>query len=229
MVLRKLNDPMLLKLLTYLLPWSLRRLALQSWFGFKIHPTARIGLAWIFPQSLIMEANTRIDHLTVAINLNSIEMKQNSIIGRGNWITGFPLQGESLHFQHQQNRQPNLIMGESSAITKNHHLDCTDQIIVGKFSTIAGYGSQLLTHSIDLVDCRQDSTPITIGEYCFVGTNVVVLGGSQLPSRSVLGAKSLLNKNYSTEWTLYGGVPAKPLTEIPRDAKYFTRPTGFVY
>lgn len=220
---------MLFKLLTYLLPWSLRRRALQKLFGFKIHPTARIGLSWVFPKILVMEANTRIDHLTVAINLNRIEMRENAIIGRGNWITGFPSHSDSLHFQHQEDRHPELIMNESSAITKNHHLDCTDRIIVGRFSTIAGYNSQFLTHSIDLVNSRQDSNPITIGEYCFVGTNVVVLGGSQLPPRSVLGAKSLLNKSYSTEWTLYGGVPAKPIAEIPKDAKYFTRPTGFVY
>lgn len=220
---------MLLKVLTYFLPWPLRRRALQSWFGFQIHPTARIGLSWIFPQNLVMEANARIDHLTVAINLSRIEMKQNSIMGRGNWITGFPLQSDSLHFRHQTNRHPELVMGESSAITKNHHIDCTDRIIVGRFSTIAGYGSQLLTHSIDLVNSRQDSAPITIGEYCFVGTNVVVLGGSNLPSRSVLGAKSLLSKSFTTEWTLYGGVPAKPITEISKDAKYFTRTDGFVH
>ena len=220
---------MLLKLLTYFLPWTLRRRALQTWFGFQIHPTARIGLSWIFPQTLVMEANTRIDHLTVAINLSRIEMKQNSIIGRGNWITGFPLHSDSLHFRHQENRNPELVMGESSAITKNHHIDCTDRIIIGRFSTIAGYGSQLLTHSIDLVNSRQDSSPITIGEYCFVGTNVVVLGGSNLPSRSVLGAKSLLSKAFTTEWTLYGGVPAKAITEISKDAKYFTRSDGFVH
>ncbi len=212
---------MFLKLLTCFLPWFLRRRALQSWFGFKIHPTARIGISWVFPHSLIMEANTTIDHLTVAINLGRVEMKKNAIIGRGNWITGFPLNSKSPHFQHQTNRHPELIMEESSAITKNHHLDCTDRIIVGRFSTIAGYSSQFLTHSIDLVNNCQDSAPISIGEYAFVGTNVVVLGGSLLPSRSVLGAKSLLNKSYSHEWTLYGGVPAKALAEIPETQNIF--------
>ena|SRR5688572_6392087 len=220
---------MILKILTCLLPWFLRRRALQSWFGFTIHPTARIGISWIFPDSLIMEEHATIDHFTVAINLGRIEMKRKSTIGRGNWITGFSLSKKSPHFQHQADRHPELIMEESSAITKNHHLDCTDRIIVGRFSTIAGYNSQFLTHSIDLVNNRQDSSPISIGEYTFVGTNVVVLGGSHLPPRCVLGAKSLLNKSYSQEWTLYGGVPAKALTEIPRDAKYFLRNDGFVY
>ena len=220
---------MFLKLFTCLLPWFIRRKALQTWFGFKIHPSARIGLSWIYPRQLIMEAGTSIDHFTIAINLDRIEMKQRAIIGRGNWITGFPLDKKSLHFEHQSERHPELIMEDSSAITKNHHLDCTDRIIIGRFTTIAGYQSQFLTHSIDLVNNRQDSAPISIGEYSFVGTNVVVLGGSRLPSRSVLGAKSLLNKSYSDEWSLYGGVPAKRLIEIPRDAKYFTRQDGFVY
>ena len=220
---------MFLKLLTCCLPWFLKRRALQSWFGFQLHPSARIGFSWIFPSKLIMEEGTRIDHLTIAINLDKIEMKKNSTIGRSNWITGFPLDKKSAHFVHQPDRHPELIMGEASAVTKNHHLDCTNRIIIGGFSTIAGYNSQFLTHSIDLHNNRQDSSPIAIGEYAFVGTNVVVLGGSVLPPRSVLGAKSLLNKSYTEEWTLYAGVPAKAIVPISREAKYFTRIEGFVY
>ncbi|CAN5445392.1 hypothetical protein BH10BAC3_BH10BAC3_32480 [soil metagenome] len=219
---------MLLKLLTVLLPWALRRRALNSWFGFNIHPSARIGMAWIFPKKLIMEANTRIDHFTVAVNLELIEMKSNAKIGRGNWITGFPLNSKSVHFAHQPDRQPMLVMGQSSAITKNHHIDCTNKIEIGEFSTIAGYQSQLLTHSINVMDNRQDSTPIYIGDYTFVGTNVVVLGGASLPARCVLGAKSLLNKSFTEEWMLYAGVPAKPVQNLPPGAKYFTRTVGFV-
>ena len=218
---------MLLKIYTVLLPWKLRRLALNSWFGYKIHPTARIGLAWIFPNQLVMEEQTRIDHFTVAINLLRVEMKSNSKIGRNNWITGFPAAHQK-HFLHQPERQPVLLMGASSAITKHHHIDCTNTIEIGAFSTIAGYQSQLLTHSINVLENRQDSAPIYIGDYTFVGTNVVILGGSVLPSFSVLGAKSLLNKSYSEEWMLYAGVPAKAVQALPKTAKYFSRSSGFV-
>lgn len=220
---------MFLKVLSFFLPWGLRRRALNKWFDFEIHPQARIGLAWVFPQKLIMAAHARIDHFTVAVNLDHIEMATQSKIGRGNWITGFPTNTESLHFSHQPERRAELKLGESANITKNHHLDCTNLIEIGKFTTIAGYYSQFLTHSIDVVENRQDSAPIIIGEYCFVGTNVVVLGGGSLPSYSVLGAKSLLNKAHSGEWKLYGGVPAKMLTEIPKTAKYFSRNNGYVY
>ena len=191
---------MILKLLSFFLPWPLRRRALQSWFGFDIHPGARIGMAWIFPGKLIMAEGAHIDHLTVAINLDCIELGLNATIGRGNWITGFPTKSDSLHFKHQTERKAELRIGNNSAITKYHHLDCTHKIEIGAFTTIAGYRSQFLTHSIDVFENRQDSAPITIGEYAFIGTNVVVLGGSCLPSRSVLGAKSLLNKEFRDEW-----------------------------
>ena len=220
---------MILKVLTFLLPWSIRYRALNRWFGYSIHPSARIGWAWIFPDKLIMEAEARIDHFSVAIHLDTIKMGVKSTIGRGNWITGLSTKTESLHFQHQLERRAELKLGESAAITKYHHLDCTNLIEIGRFATIAGYHSQFLTHSIDVLTNRQDSTSIYIGEYAFIGTNVVVLGGSTLPARCVLGAKSLLNKEYSDEWILYGGVPAKAVQEIPKTAKYFTRGEGFVY
>lgn len=211
------------------MPWSLRRWALNSWFEFEIHPTARIGLSWVFPTKLVMEAGAKIGHFNIIIHLDSVHMKVQSIVGRGNWITGFPSGTSSPHFSHQPTRQSKLILGDSAAITKNHHIDCTNTIKIGCFATIAGYQSQLLTHSIDVFENRQNSEPISIGDYTFVGTNSVILGGAILPSYSVLGAKSLLNKSYNEEWALYGGTPAKKISNIPKSAKYFIRSEGFVY
>jgi acetyltransferase-like isoleucine patch superfamily enzyme len=220
---------MFLKILSFLLPWSLRRRALNSWFGFEIHPSAKIGLSWIFPRKLKMEAGASIDHFSVAIHLDFMLMGAQSSIGRGNWITGLSTDNNTRHFTHQPERKAALEMGESSNITKNHHIDCSNLISIGRFSTVAGYNSQFLTHSVDLGENRQSSAPIIIGDYTFVGTNVVVLGGSHLPPYSVLGAKSLLNKAYTEEWKLYGGVPAKMLADISREAKYFSRTDGFIH
>lgn len=218
----------ILKAFIVLFPWFLKRPLLQLCFGYQLHPSAKIGFSWIYPDVLIMDENAKIGHLNVAIHLNKIHLEKAAKIGRGNWITGFTLKGNSKHFSHQSNRKPELILGEESAITKNHHFDCTQSIVIGKFTTIAGYQSQFLTHSINILENRQDSEPIIIGNYCFVGTNVVVLGGSELPAYSVLGAKSLLNKVHNKTHFLYGGVPAEPIKEIDKEAKYFTRTKGFV-
>jgi len=217
------------KLLLVLFPWFLKRILLNLFFGYKLHKTAQIGFSWIFPKNLIMEENSKIGHLNVAINLNKIHLMSGAKIGRSNWITGFSLNKNSKHFSHQNTRNPELIIGQESAITKQHHLDCTNQICIGNFTTIAGYHSQYLTHSINIEMNRQDSLPILIGDYCFVGTNVVILGGAILPSYSVLGAKSLLNKVHQNNFYLYGGVPAIPIKPINNSALYFSRKTGFVY
>lgn len=217
------------KILLFFLPWYLRRRALIKWFGYDLHPTCKLGLCWVYPRELIMRAHSQIGHFTIALHLDRIEIDEYSSIGRNNWITGFPSGTSSRHFQHQHNRSSILKIGKNTSITKHHHLDCTNLLKIGNFSTIAGYYTQILTHSIDLMENHQDSQPIIIGDYTFIGTNSVILGGAILPNHCVLGAKSLLNKPYIETWKLYGGVPALPVKDIPQSAKYFSRFEGFVY
>jgi acetyltransferase-like isoleucine patch superfamily enzyme len=217
----------ILMALSFLLPWQLRRRLLEKQFGYQIHPTARIGFAWILPNRLIMEERSSIGAATVCKNIDLLHLEAHATIGRGNWITGFPL-GQSRHFAHQTDRRPELIVGEHSAITNRHLLDCTNSVTIGKFTTFAGFHSQIISHSIDLEQNRQSSEPVRVGDYCFVGTNCVLLGGSALPDFCILGAKSLLNKSFTESYQLYGGVPARPLKSLPRDYKYFQRTEGFV-
>ena len=219
----------MLKFLLLFIPWTLRRKILIKKFGYKIHPTAHIGLSYIYPKYLEMGAGASIGHFNVAIHLDKIVIGENSSIVRSNWITGFPTGTDSKLFSHDKERKSELIIGKESAITKNHHIDCTNYIHIGDFVTIAGYNSQFLTHSIDIYESRQDSHPIEIGDYCFVSTGVRVLGGAKLPDCSVLGAGAVLNKAYTKKRMLYVGVPAMPKKEIPIDAKYFLRKEGFIY
>ncbi len=213
--------------LSLLLPWVLRRRVLGWMFHYDLHPTSRIGLSWVRPEKLVMGPQTRIGHLTFCKGLELLQMDSYATIGRGNWITGFPRGGEK-HFAHQEDRRPMLIVGEHSAITNRHLIDCTNAVTLGRFTTFAGFQSQILSHSIDLEQGRQSSAPIEIGDYCFVGTNVVILGGSVLPSYCVLGAKSLLSKAFAETYTLYAGVPAKPVKKLEATIGYFVRETGFV-
>jgi acetyltransferase-like isoleucine patch superfamily enzyme len=217
----------LLTLASFLLPWPVRRRLLELCFGYQIAPTARIGFAWVRPKRLLMEEGAVIGHLTVCKNLDSIHMKAHSRIGRGNWITGFP-GGHSRHFAGELDRRPELILGEHAAITHRHLIDCTNRVTIGRFTTFAGFQSQILSHSIDLEQSRQSSAPVSIGEYCFVGTNCVLLGGSSLPNYSVLAAKSLLNKPFAEQYSLYGGVPAREIQRLPAEWQYFHRTSGVV-
>ena len=216
------------KIITIFLPWPIKRVVLIRCFGYQISPSAHIGISWIFPSKLIMHERSVIKSLTVALHLDLIELLEDSLVERSNWITGFPSGSSSKHFKHQIGRCSSLRLGESAAIAKQHHLDCTNSITIGKYSIIAGYSSQLLTHSIDLQANRQDSSPITIGDYCFVGTGCILLGGAVLPSYSVLAAMSLLNKAMSEEWSVYAGQPASKIKEINQASGFFSRTIGFV-
>jgi acetyltransferase-like isoleucine patch superfamily enzyme len=220
---------LLLKILVVLLPWPLKRFFLVKFFKYEIHSSAKIGLSWIYPKKLIMEANSNIGSLNVAVHLDLISIGKHSSIARGNWITGFTSHVDSKHFSHQKGRESNLIIGQHSAITKNHHIDCTNVIQIGNFVTVAGYASQFLTHSINIELNIQDSKPIAIGDFCFIGTASIILGGAKLPNYCVLGANSLLNKSFTIPYRLYGGNPAKEIKELAQDFKYFNRDVGFVY
>ena len=120
------------------------------------------------------------------------------------------------------------MLGDNSAIVARHIIDCTDSVMIGKFSTIAGHRSQILTHAIDLEENEQSCEPVRIGDYCFVGTAAIILKGSVLPSYSVLGAGAVLNTIYAEEWSVYAGNPARKVKSIDASYKYFVRNNGFV-
>ena len=218
----------LLMFFSILLPWGMRRGFLERRFGYSIHAGSHIGFAWVFPRRLVLEEGARIGHLTLCKNIDLLHLGAHAIVGPLNWITGFP-SGPSRHFAHQPDRQPELIIETHAGISSRHLIDCTARIRIGAFATIGGFRSQLITHSIDLAAGRQSAEPIDIGEYCFTGTNSVILGGSTLPHHSVLGAQSLLNKKWDEPYRLYAGVPAKPIKELSPELEYFRRAEGFVW
>ena len=218
----------LIAIFTALLPWPLRRWLLTRLWGYELHPTSRIGLSLVLADKLVLQAGARIGHGNVIKGLALVRVAEQGFIGNLNWITGFPLGTDTQHFSHQPERRPELHVGAHAAITHRHMIDCTHRVEIGAFSIFAGFRSQILTHSVDLVQARQHSEPITVGAYCFVGTGCVLLGGAALPDRSVLGALSLLNKAQVEPGQLYAGVPARLVAPVPADAAFFSRTAGFI-
>jgi acetyltransferase-like isoleucine patch superfamily enzyme len=218
---------LIISIASVFLPWKIRRYILTRFLGYEIHPTSWIGLSWIFPKHLIMEAHATIGHLTVCKGVENLILREHAIIGRGNWISGV-LKENSKFYTHQTDRIPQLILKRHAAITNRHLIDCTNTVVIGEFTTFAGFKSQILTHSIDIYYNRQSSAPIIIGDYCFIGTDCVLLGGAVLPNYSILGAKSLLNKPLKEEYCLYCGVPAINVKKLSTDIAYFNRKVGYV-
>lgn len=215
-------------LATLFMPWPLRRFLLVHVLGYHIHRSARIGFSLICPTFLEMGPQSSIGHLTLCKQgVSLLRLGEGATVGNLNWITGVPLQGTP-YFKDELDRRPELVVHDQAAITNRHFVDCTAAVSIGRFSTFAGCRSIILSHSIDLINCKQSSSPVSIGEYCFVGAAAVLLPGAGLPDYSVLGANSLLNKSYAEPYFLYAGSPARPVKQLPSDFKYFTRTVGFV-
>lgn len=212
----------LLNLLIMCMPWKIRRLILNHFYHYEIHPRARIGFSYIYPEHLVMEEGATIGHLNVAIHLELIHMGKDCTICQRNWITGFPLKDKT-KFQRFPDRKPYLIMGQDSAITKQHHIDCTDMVTIGALTSISGYGTQILSHSTSLANNDGGCFPITIGHHSFIGTRSIILPGAVLPNHAVLAAGAVLNKRYTEEYALYGGVPARFIKKEDALFKFFSR------
>ncbi len=205
------------------LPWPLRRWILNRVCGYVIPRSSRIGLAWIAPDRLIMGEGSSIGHFTVCRGLELLRLGDHSQVGTFNWIVGEPSVSPGAFFAAETCRRPQLVVGDHSGITTRHYLDCTNTVVIGNFTTIAGLRSVFFSHGIDIEAGNQRSAPITIGSYCLVGTNCIVLGGSVLPDCSVLGAGSLLRDRYHETHRLYAGSPTRVVKRLSSDSAYFHR------
>lgn len=217
----------LLRALIVCLPWCLRRILLENIYGYRIHRTAKIGFSWVFPDKLEMEEHSRIGHLTVCKGLSRLKLGASACLGNLNWITGFPRHLRTF-FADNVSRAPELSLGAHAAITHRHLIDCTDRVAIGDFTTVAGFHTQILTHSVNLQANKQTAAPVSISSYCFVGTRCTILPGSLLPDHCVLAAGSVLEREQIDSYSLYGGVPARAIKSLPEDWQYFSRSVGFV-
>ena len=55
----------LLSFFVLFFPWKLKRFLLINIWKYEIHPKAKIGLSYIYPEHLIMEEGAYIGHLNV--------------------------------------------------------------------------------------------------------------------------------------------------------------------
>lgn len=61
------------------------------------------------------------------------------------------------------------------------------------------------------------SAPVKIGDHCSVGANSVILPGAFIPEGAVTGCLTLIKKALEP-WTIYAGVPAKPIRKRTLDS-----------
>lgn len=217
-----------LQVCLWVFPWPVRRFIYKKVFGFKLAPGAYIGRSIVLAKYVELGRMSAIRNLNVIKNIDEVILGDYSYLLNFNWITGTP-SNDCKYFKHVQNRRCCIQIGSHSSITSRHFIDCTGGVYVGRFTTVGGGQSQFLTHFIDPYECRQTCKSIKIGDYCFVGTKVLILPGGQLPDYSILGGGSVLTKSFDEKRMLYAGNPALAKKSLEGlDVKYFSRSIGAV-
>jgi acetyltransferase-like isoleucine patch superfamily enzyme len=203
------------------LPAALRRHLGRLLFGWDIHPTAFIGRSIILVGHLSMGAHANIGPWNVIRNLEELRLGAGASIATRNRISAHPLSAQV--FTHSPGRRSALILGDSAMITDAHEIDCSDRVELADHARLAGFRSQILTHSLNLVQDRWVTGAVVLGERCAVMSGCILLSGTRVPARSIVSAGSVVTTKLTKELTFYRGNPAIAIRSLPDTLRYFHR------
>lgn len=210
--------------LVALLPAVLKRPAYRLLFGYRIGVGTRIGIVLLDAFDVDLGAKTYIGHFNMITRVGHFRTGRHVRIGTLNVVRG----GERVSLgdysevmrlnvlnaipDHDCTTAPESVLevGSGTVITSGHRIDFTDRVTLGKNVIIGGRNSSLWTHN------RQETAPIEIGDFCYLGSEVRLAPGAKLPDECILGIGAVLTGEIKEQRSLVAGVPARvvrPLDE----------------
>lgn len=211
------------------LPWSLRHRALNLLSGFSIDVNSRIGLSIILADKVTIATGATVGHFNYVGRLDNFQMDEEAALGNFNWITGLSQKLNSPFFKKNPGRRSDLVMKRASLIAHRHYIDCSDRVQLGMYSGLAGVGSQLITHGVEPLSCRQTCSPIIIGDHTMVGTGSLITKGVKIPDYCLVSAGSVVSHVRPESYSLIAGNPAVHVRKLPETAKFFSRTNAVIY
>lgn len=107
----------------------------------------------------------------------------------------------------------NIKIGEDTIIGENVVLDGRDKLIFGNHVDVASevmfYNGE---HDINDESFKPIFSPVVIEDYVFIGPRAIILPGVTIKKGAVVAAGAVVTKDVP-EFTVVGGVPAKPIYE----------------
>ncbi len=211
-------------------PSWLKRPFYRLFFGYKIGKNVKIGLTLLDAKDCTINDDVKIGHLNVFIGVKKLSIGEHTKIGHLNIFRG----GEEIKLGryteiirlNEINAIPNpiavnevdsrFLLGDGSVIAASHKIDFTDRVEFGKCVILGGRNSSLWTHN------RQMTKPIIIGDYSYIGSEIRMVPGSEIPAKCIVGIGSVITKKLEGEYNLIGGMPAKIIRELDEDGKFLT-------
>ncbi|SJZ57813.1 Acetyltransferase (isoleucine patch superfamily) [Cetobacterium ceti] len=117
------------------------------------------------------------------------------------------------HFKNQYFK-PKLIIQKNVNIEQNFHCTCAGEIIIGENTSITPNVAIFnINHSYKKVNISPkfqdyEIKNIIIGKNCMIGTNTVILPGTEIGDNVIIGANSVVKGKICSN-TVIGGNPAK--------------------
>lgn len=126
----------------------------------------------------------------------------------------------ALHWRARFFCPEGIVIGEHTTIGNDAFLDGREGLTIGACVNIAAevriYTQE---HDIDDPDFAPVGGPVLIEDYAYLGTRVTILPGVHIGRGAVIASGAVVTKDVA-EYTLVGGVPAKPIRERSRNLRY---------
>jgi acetyltransferase-like isoleucine patch superfamily enzyme len=194
-------------------------------FGYHIGKRVRVGLTIIDAAECQIEDDVRIGHFNVFVRVNKLNIGDHVRIGHLNIIRGgdevtLGRYSELIRMNEINSIpdpdvvnkiDPRFLLGAGSIVTTGHKIDFTDRVEIGKRTILGGRNSSIWTHN------RQKTSPVSIGSFAYVGSEIRVAPGGSVPSRCIVGIGSVITGKLTAEGWLIAGVPAKPIKSLDVD------------
>ena len=217
-----------------LLPGLLKRPLYRLLFGYRIGRRVRIGLVLLDAISVDLGDGTEIGHFNAVTRVGVFRAGRETRIGSFNLFRGGDLvslgdYATVMRFNvlnaipdHDCTTEPVSVLelGAGAIVVSGHRIDFTDRVTIGRNVIVGGRNSSFWTHN------RQQTAPIVIGDFCYLGSEIRIAPGSRLPARCILGLGAVLSGRIETPGSLVGGVPARVLRPLtPEDEVLVMRKT----
>jgi len=208
-----------------LLPSWLKLPLYRRLYGYRIGRGVRIGLSpFIGVRQCTIGDGVRIGSFNAFVHVEELHIGAHTRIGFLNLIRGGKRVGLGPYVTILRQNVFNAIvdgdflevvdstleLGAGVAVSSGHWLDFSDRIVVGAHSIIGGRNSSFWTHN------RQRTRTIIVGAHCYLGSEIRVAPGVEVPPLCIVALGSVLAGRLEPARSLIGGNPAvvlRPLKE----------------
>lgn len=118
------------------------------------------------------------------------------------------------------NRQAKIHIGSGTAIGNDFVITSNNLIQIGR-DCLLSYRVTVMDHShvtgkgiAPIASGLTEGKPVSIGDKCFLGCNVVIMPGVKLGENCVVGANSVVTKSFDAG-SVIAGAPARLLRNLP--------------